>query len=128
MKKVILGVLVALTATSCTTVRKTATTMDVDARINNRTTADLTVSPEKVTLTYRPAKKVRRGGLKNAKAAAVQEVLKNCGNADVLVHAQFETAVRTGLFGNKKIKYVTVSGYPATFKNFQTKNFNGGKQ
>lgn len=126
MKKVILGVLVALTATSCTTVRKTATTMDVNTNATSRSTADLVVSPEKQTYDYRPPKKVRRGGLKNAKSTAVAELLRQSG-ADVLVHPQFETSVRTGFFGQKKIKRVVVSGYPATYRNFQSKNDNDKK-
>ena len=108
MKKVILGVLVALTATSCTTVRKTATTMDVNTNATSRSTADLIVSPEQQTY---------------AKSTAVAELLRQTG-ADVLVHPQFETSVRTGLFGQKKIKRVVVTGYPATYRNFQSKNDN----
>lgn len=126
MKKVILGVLVALTATSCTTVRKTATTMDVDTNASSRSTADLVVSPERQMYDYRPPKSVRRGGLTNAKNTAVAELLRQTGG-DVLVHPQFETAVRTGLFGQKKIKRVVVTGYPATYRNFQSKNDNDKK-
>lgn len=123
MKKIIFGVLVVLAASSCTTLRKTATTMDVDTRLYNRSTADLVVSPEKISYNhYVPAKKIRRAGMQNAKNAAVSELLKQHGDADVLVHAQFETAVRRGFFGQKKIKYISVSGYPAHFKNFQTTN------
>ena len=41
------------------------------------------------------------------------------GNADVLVESQQEIYVRQGLLG-KKIKSVTVTGYPATYKNFKS--------
>ena len=97
--------------------RKTATTMDVNTNATSRSTADLVVSPEKQTYDYRPPKKVRRGGLKNAKSTAVAELLRQSG-ADVLVHPQFETSVRTGFFGQKKIKRVVVKDMSRFGRNY----------
>lgn len=119
MKKIVLGLLVILSTASCTTLRKSASTLDVDDRVAAHASADMVVSQQKVSYSYAPSKKIRRAGMQNAKNAAVSELLKANGNADVLVHAQFETTVRRGLFGQTKIKNVTVSGYPARFTNFR---------
>ena len=90
-KAIIAGCMAALCMASCTTVTKTAGSVDVANDI----------------------------GLANVKAAAVAEALKQNGGADVLVDPQYETRTRRGLFG-KKIKYVTVTGYPAKYKKFET--------
>ncbi len=118
MKKIIVAVIIASSVVSCTTTRKTATSMNVNDVLKSETCADLVVSDRRISYTLNPRKSVRRGGMDNVKAYAVSEALKANGSADVLVEAQFETYVRRGLFG-KKIKSVTVTGYPATYKNFR---------
>lgn len=118
MKKTILSLaVVALALTSCTTHSSTSTTKDVATSLTSVSTADMVVSQNKETYTLRPASKVRRGGLDNVKSAAVSELLKN-HRADVLVQPEYEVVTRRGLMG-RKVKSVTVSGYPATFRNFQ---------
>lgn len=118
MKKFLLMLMVAFFAVSCTSVKKTATTQNVAAPITAAVTSDLEVSNKKIVYTYYPSKSIRCGGLKNVKAAAIAEALKMNGSGDILVEPQMEVVERVGLF--KKIKSVTVSGYPATYKNFKT--------
>lgn len=125
MKKlcVALVALSALLISSCSTVKRTATTEKVDNDLSARNNAELVVSPTKITYTFKPGKAVRRGGEKNVKTTAVAEALKANGNADVLVAPQYEVKKTRGLFGTK-IKYVTVTGYPATYKAFPAKACN----
>lgn len=121
MKKSFLLMAVACLAfASCTTVTKTAASIDVATSLQAASTADLIVSDKKITFEYDVPKKVRRGGTKNVYNTAIREALRYNGGGDVLVAPQFDTRIRCGLFG-KKIKEVTVSGYPATYKNFKVK-------
>ncbi len=109
----------ALGMTSCTTVTKTASSINVDDILKSRNMAELSVQDTRISYTFHPVKSIRRGGLANIKAAAVSEALKQNGGADVLVEPQFEVRQRRGLFG-KKVKYVTVTGYPAKYVKFET--------
>ena len=108
-----------LGSTSCSTVTQTASTVPVETHVQSTATADLKVSPIKITYTYRPNAAVRRGGDKNVIRTAVAQALKGNANADVLVAMQYEMKKTRNFFGRSKIKYVTVTGYPATYKNIQ---------
>lgn len=121
MKKTILLMFVAvLTMTSCSVVQKTATTRDVTAPLAAAVISDLDVSNQKITYTLVPTKKVRRGGLKNCINTAISEALANNGGGDVLIETQEAIVTRTaGLLWREKIKSVTVTGYPAKYKNFR---------
>ena len=79
------------------------------------TFADLVVSPNKITYTYRPTDDVNRGGEANVINTAVRKALEANGRGDVLVEMQY-TLKKSG---KKNVKEVTVSGYPATYKNFR---------
>lgn len=119
MKKVILGLaIVAMSTTSCVTRESTSATMDVKTSIDSRNAADLVVSDNVITYSFAPFKSVRRAGLQNIKRTAVAEALKANGGGDVLVAPQYQVVKRRGLFATK-IKSVTVSGHPATYKNFR---------
>lgn len=119
MKKTFLLVaVVAMALTSCSTVTKTATTLDVSNSMNSTSRADLVVAQQRISYSYRPTKSIRSGGVENCKNAAIAEALKRNGDADVLVAPEFTTRISHGLFG-KKIKEITVTGYPATYKNFK---------
>jgi len=118
MKKVILGLaVVAMATTSCVTRESTATTMDVETSLTSHNTGDLVVADKMVSYTYSPDKSVRRAGLRNVKRTAVAAILKENG-ADVLVAPQYQVVKRRGLFATKIVS-VTVSGHPATYKNFR---------
>ncbi len=120
MKKSLITVLVAVAALllpSCSSIHKTADTLDIPTSIVSKNVADLKVNDGRITYTYKPSRQVRRGGVKNVLNAAVAEALKANGNADVLVAMQYEMKISTGFFGQKTVKYVTVSGHPAFYTN-----------
>ena len=105
---------------SCSSIRHTASTQPVDTEVVSRNTADLDVASQKISYTFRPSKAVRRCGEKAVIKTAVAEALKANGNADVMVGFQYEIKKTKNFFGKTNIKYVTVEGYPATYKNFKT--------
>ncbi|MBQ7984676.1 MAG: hypothetical protein IJ250_03455 [Bacteroidales bacterium] len=119
MKKVLLSIAIALCMASCTTVHKTAVDRNVAAPIVAATTADLDVSEVKITYTYVPSREVARGGYRNVKNMAITEALRVNGGGDVLVECQQEVVEYRGLF-KKKIDKITVTGYPAKYKNFKS--------
>lgn len=120
MKKFFLAFGAALALASCTTVTKTATTMDVNNNLSSQSDVDLNISNTRIYYTHKTTAKERRGGRKNIQNTAVREALKANGGADVLVAPQFTLIKKSGLFGSK-IKTVEVSGYPAKYNNFRTK-------
>lgn len=120
MKKFLVILCAAACAmTSCSTIRNSATSRSVNAPLAAAVISDLEVSNQKITHTYVPPKNVRRGGVQNCINSAIKEALAANGNGDVLVETQEAVVVYKGLFG-KKIKSVTVTGYPAKYKNFRS--------
>lgn len=116
MKKLtftVVAIAAMLCAGGCSSIHKTATELAVSTEIVSYNEADLEVSPNKVTYFYKPSKSEKRGGNKNAISCAVAEALKANGNADVMVAPQYIVKKKRG-----KVKEVTVTGYPATYKNF----------
>ncbi|WP_288149421.1 hypothetical protein [Bacteroides acidifaciens] len=111
---------VMLMATSCRTSYKTAAMRNVKAPLVSSTTAELEVSNKKIVYTYIPSASVRRGGFQNCINTAVREALAANGNGDVLVETQNAVIERKGLIGGRKIKSVTVTGFPAFYKNFKS--------
>lgn len=119
MRKVFFAAaIVALAMSSCSTISNTASTETVDTELYNRTTADLSVSEKRVSYTFTPTKSHERGGLKSMRAAAVSELLKANGNADVLINPRFEIKKTNYVFFSK-VKYIVVSGQPAFYKNYR---------
>ena len=100
---------------SCTTTLSSSKTKDFGSSAITATFADLVVSPRKITYTYKPTNEVRRGGEANVINTAVRMALDANGGGDVLVELQ--TTVKKK--GRKKVTEVTVTGYPATYKNFR---------
>ena len=117
MKKLFFFCAATLCLASCSTLSKTATTYDVNTSISSTNNAELVVSTQKVSLEYRPKVAIRRGGSANCKRAAVRELLKQNGDADVLVSPEYEVKSIHGIFRHG-IRRVKVSGYPATYKKF----------
>lgn len=109
--------IIAVGACSCSSVRHTSTTVPVQTEVTSVSTADLKVSQQKISYTLKPSKAVRRCGTKAVISTAVAEALKANGNADVLVGMQYEIKKTKNFFGVNNIKYVTVTGYPATYVN-----------
>lgn len=121
MKKTFLSIFIAgMALASCTTVTKTATTLDVNSGLNSVSTADLDISSQKISYTHKATKKEMRGGYKNILNSAVQDAIAANGGGDVLVAPQYAVVKKKGLFGSK-IKTVTVEGYVAKYKNFKCK-------
>ena len=108
-----------MTLASCTTTKKTATSMDVNNYVGSKNTVELEVSDTRISYDFYTTKSIRRGGRQNVYDCATAEALMRNGNADVLVAPEYETYIRKGLFGPKKIKRVVVSGFPAKYKNFK---------
>lgn len=114
MKKI--NLLVALSIafiTSCTTQHAITTkTADIYGAgvIQKPVLADMEVKEEKISATINARGKSINDDLKNQ---AVAEAVKK-SNADVLVEPRFESTIQ-----GRKIT-LTVTGYPATYKNFHT--------
>lgn len=120
MKKILFVMLIASMCTSCSVLRKSSSTsQNVESSLKSATIADLEVSKQKISYTYRPNKQDRKAGINHVVSNAVAAALKNSGNADVLIERQYEAIYKVRLLGGKKIKTVTVTGYPATYKNFR---------
>ena len=111
----IISIIAVLGMTSCTTTLNSSKTKDFGSSAITATFADLVVSPHKITYTYKPTDDVRRGGKVNVINTAIRKALEVNGGGDVLVELQ--TTVKKS--GKRNVKEVTVSGYPATYKNFR---------
>ena len=122
MKKIFALLCVALFATACTTTVKTAKTADTPTSLLSATVADLQVSPERITYTMEPSKKLQRAGISNVKQAAEQEALAKYGNADVLVDAEYVIVSTNYFIFGKDVESVTVTGRPAKYVNFRSLN------
>ncbi len=128
MKKLLFVMVVAACTmlSSCSTTYKTATTRSVNAPIVAAAVADLTITGNKITYTYTPPKGVWAAGVDNCINAAVSDALQNAGQgADVLAEMQYTLVMKRGMMGAKsgKVKSVTVSGYPARYKNFRSADY-----
>lgn len=127
-KNVLLLGVILLGMTSCTTITKTATTANVPSSLLSTTVADLEVSPKRITTTIYPSAEVRRGGLSNVKQAAEAQALAEYAKAnggkeaDLLVEPEYVVEQESYFIFGKKIKSVTVSGRPATYKGFRSLN------
>ncbi len=123
MKQItVLALALALFLASCTTM-ETATKTSVKAKygttkhfnvrgngiVYRPVVADLEVKPEKVSATITE----RDVSVKDAKSTALVTVLEK-SNADVLIEPMYVIEKN-----NKEVK-VTVRGYPAVYKNFQS--------
>lgn len=122
MKKYMIMLGVALFTASCTTTTKTARTESVPYSMYNATVADLDVAPQRITYTMTPSKEIRRGGIVNCKKAAIQEALTANGNADLMLEPQFVIHHKKSPLGFiiNKVAGITVTGRPATYKNFRS--------
>lgn len=116
MKKSLVFVLGAvLMLSSCSTLYRSSTISRPVNSVVTSTFAELEVSPEKISYTLlRPRKEIRAAGIDNCVATAVYEALQEHGG-DVLVGMEYSVNVNA-----RKVVYVTVTGYPATYKNFRS--------
>lgn len=121
IKKAFLFGTAALMLSSCQTILNTARTEDVESGIANFTVADLDVYPERVTETIAVDAELRRGGEANVKHAVEAEALRKNGRGDLLVEPQYVIKKKRTFLGNQ-ITEISVSGRPASFKNFRSLN------
>jgi len=112
---IFITVITMLGMASCTTTLNSSKTKDFGSSAITATFADLVVSPKKITYTYKPTDDVRRGGEVNVINTAIRKALEMNGGGDVLVELQ--TTIKKK--GKRNVTEVTVSGYPATYKNFR---------
>lgn len=80
--------------------------------------ADLVVSPKKIKFFYVPKPTVLNGGKENIINTAVREALIASGDADVIVCLEKQVSYDS----KGKVESVTITGYPATYKNFRSPN------
>ena len=115
MKKFALAVAAVcmLGLASCTTQMWTATEVNPGNVLVTNTVANLEVG-QKVTYRYIVPMKVRKGGLRNCKAAAIQAMLEANGKADVIVAPEYNY--------NNTLDYIEVTGRPAKYTNFKSVN------
>lgn len=118
MKKLFFSFAIIVCMASCKSLHQSATTRAITAPVVGAATAELVVSDQKISFTYIPPKNIRGVGVQNCINAAIREALVQNGNADVLVECQEAIVERTGLMG-RKITKVTVTGYPAKYRNFE---------
>ena len=117
MRKLLFILFASALLASCSTLHQTATQKDVSTPIISAVISDLDVSDNKISYTYEPTRQVRKGGVQNCINSAIAEALKGSGG-DVLVETQKAIVERRGLFV-RKISKITVTGYPAKYKNFR---------
>ncbi len=112
MKRVFLFLMLSLLITSCS-VTRTATAKKLDIYgsgvMHIPVVADLEVQQQKVFATV-----VTEEGVvsESAKQKAIAEAIEKA-NADILVEPSFKTEI------NGSMVVITVTGYPATYKNFR---------
>lgn len=75
---------------SCTTISKTASTIDVNNSLTSKSDVELTIADKRISHNHRVTAKERRGGTKNVYNAAVSSALKANGNADVFVAPEYD--------------------------------------
>lgn len=123
MKKLFLMGVIAAMLTSCSIHR--ATVISTEQPVSTKTTttvASLNVSQKRVTYTYNPTKSdAKRLSAAQLMENAMYMALKQNGNADVLVKVNSYVTTKVGLSG-RRIKSISVSGYPAYYTDFREPN------
>lgn len=120
VKKFLLFGSAVLVMASCQTLTKTQTarTETITANIASVTVADLDVYPERVSETIEVTPDLRRGGEQSIKHAVEAKALEKNGRGDLLVEPQYVVKKKWTWLG-PKIFEISVSGRPASFKNFR---------
>lgn len=120
MKKLIVMLLATVLMSSCTLHKSTVKNTTVKhPYIESATMATLNVSKIRINYNYVPERDDSRK-LPESRLIqnAIFKALAANGNADVLVQVNTYTTIRRGFFG-RRIKSISVSGYPAYYTNFR---------
>lgn len=121
MKKILLIGIPAILLASCQTVTNTSRTEMIQSSARSATVADLDVYPDRVTATLQVGKSLMRGGEANVKHAAEAEALAKYGKGDLLLEPQYVVKKKRGLLRTRIVE-ISVSGRPASYKNFRSLN------
>lgn len=126
VKKVLLFGSAILLMASCQTMTQTQTarTETISSNIASVTLADLEVYPERVNETIEVTPDLRRGGVESVKHAVEASALEKNGRGDLLVEPQYVIKKKWSWSFpiGSKITEISVSGRPASFKNFRSLN------
>ena len=120
MKKYFIVLVAAAMMASCTITKHSVKSVDVANPIVTTTVASLEVEKTAITYEYVPTKQDR-------KALTIKELLNNAQylalkehkSGDVMVQVSYSLTGKR-ICGITKVKKITISGYPATYKNFRT--------
>lgn len=117
MKKIFIIVATAFLLSSCANNlhKYTSTTLETRSQLITATTADLEVSPVRITYSMTPSTAIKNGGEKNVINAAVHEALLKYDNSDVLLDLEYVLEYSDG-----KVERITVSGHPAKYHNYRS--------
>ena len=121
------AVLMMMASCSTTFTTKTSTTANVPQSLLSATVADLDVAKERITYTIAPSDEILRCGEANVKRAAEAEALdaytkKTGKTADLLLEPEYVISKTRKFFKGTKVTSITVSGRPASYKNFHSLN------
>lgn len=121
MRKILFLVATVCLISSCAVVnRSQADTSKVfSPTVETATVATIKVYPEKVTYRYVPDKKTAKSlELEQLIQNAIYAALQENGEADELVQVSYSVTTKRGFF-RKKVRSITVSGYPAYYLDFR---------
>lgn len=123
-------VAIAFLATSCgservyTRINKNSYTNPSSCDIQTRVIADLDISPKRISYTYTVPKKDEKSQFEYLKQDCVREALAVNDSSDVLVDPRFSTnfnsTLNTGSGLRSRNLTITVTGFPAKYKNLRS--------
>ena len=104
---------------SCAVNRASVSTTAVKTPVVSATIATLDVASKPITHTYIPTKYERSLSIEQLVSNAIYEALQEKGIGDELVKVSYRINGKRLLFNRVKVKSITITGYPATYKNFR---------
>lgn len=124
MKKFFVLFSAVMVLASCSVNRAAVSTTSVQTPVVSTTIVSLEVAKKPITYTYHPNRQERRLSVSQLVNNATYEALQKQSNADELVKVSYYVNGKTGLLGIVKVRSVTITGYPATYKNFREPDAN----
>lgn len=125
MKKLFFSALCACALlTSCVTTQTVTKVAEPNTEVAAKAAADMVVSPTRISYTYVPTAETKKTSFDNILQTAVEEALRENGNADLLVDLKY-TYQAKGFFVFQKVVSVTVTGFPAKYTGFHSLRLKG---